>query len=69
MKREMNQFNATVDAKLTVTPPTPKPSKRRIIKTSLQNEYVRSLILNEDVEFRIQRGVKTSFDCREAEKN
>ena len=45
-----------------------KLSLKRDIKTSLQNNYMRSLILNTGVEFRMVKGVASKADCRDYEK-
>ena len=61
MKSEFSKLDATV-AKTSVTPETPKLNRRRMIKTSLENTYMRGIILNKDVEFKIRGGVRTTID-------
>jgi hypothetical protein len=67
MKPEMKDINVSMIGKITTVPATPKVSHRRIIRTALKNDYVKSLVLNKGVDVKILKRTKTTFDCRQAE--
>lgn len=62
MKSEMKNFDATIEKKIVATPETPKLNKRRIIRSTLDNQYMKGLLLNKDVDYKIQRGAKVALD-------
>ena len=65
----MDSLNSTVELKTSLElPRKQKLSLKRDIKTSLQNDYMKSLILNTGIEFRMCKRVEQKVDCRNCEK-
>jgi len=62
MKLEAKEFTSFSEEKITETPAAPKVSKKRVIKTTLSNQYIRSMILNTDVQVKMQSLTKTTLD-------
>lgn len=68
----MDAFLANVEQEKAALPPAipqaPKQTGRRVIKTALENKYVKGLVLNSDVEVRMQRNTRCTRDFRDTER-
>ena len=69
MKPEMKDITVDVIGKISAAPAAPKVSHKRTIRTALKNDYMKSLILNKDVQVKIQSRTKTALDCRQVERS
>jgi hypothetical protein len=69
MKPEIKEVTFTLVEKVVLPPAPKKVSNKRTIRTSLQNSYMKKLILNTDVEVKLQARTKTVLDCRDEKSN
>mmetsp|Transcript_1452 Transcript_1452/g.1400 ORF Transcript_1452/g.1400 Transcript_1452/m.1400 type:complete len:94 (-) Transcript_1452:62-343(-) len=65
MNSQTTSCDDSFNRKMSISPKAPRLNKRRMIRTSLENDYVKSVLLNHDVKFELKRGLKTTIDCRE----